>query len=105
LGSLNVLGLVRNKPPCRCAIQNCAPSSRRTGEIVAPSPLVEHRHDSGRLVYAGPGDLGDLTLQAMRESGGAAVAVTEEDQVGYASALGEESSLSLRVVTFLLCAV
>jgi threonine synthase len=80
-GELERLGLVHNKARLVAVQpQNCAPivaAYRRDSRTVSP---VEHRPTmAGGLSMPNPGDLGDLTLQAIRESGGAAVAVTEDE--------------------------
>ncbi|OGB95547.1 MAG: threonine synthase [candidate division NC10 bacterium RBG_16_65_8] len=80
-GELERLGLVRNKPRLVAVqSQNCAPivaayqTDRRTVSSVEHRPTI-----AGGLSIPNPGDLGDLTLQVIRESGGTAVAVTEDE--------------------------
>jgi threonine synthase len=80
-GELERLGLLRNKPRLVAVqSQNCAPivaAYQRDSRTVSP---VEHRPTiAGGLSIPNPGELGDLTLQAIRESGGTAVAVTEDE--------------------------
>jgi len=95
-GELESLGLVHDKPHL-VAVQphNCAPivaAYQNESRIVSP---VEHRPTmAGGLSMPNPGDLGDLTLQVIRESGGAAVAVTEEEIRWGMQALWEEGIFS-----------
>jgi threonine synthase len=80
-GELERLGLLQAKPRL-VAVQSrcCAPiveayqRGSRTVTPVEPQPTI-----AGGLSIPNPGDLGDLTLEAIRESRGAAVGVTEED--------------------------
>jgi threonine synthase len=78
-GDLDRLGLLRHTPHLVAVqSQHCAPivaafqADRHTVSPVEPRPTL-----AGGLAIPNPGDLGDLTLQALRESGGTAVAVTE----------------------------
>lgn len=80
-GELERLGLLHNRSRLVAVqSQNCAPivaAYQRDSRTVSP---VEHQPTiAGGLSIPNPGDLGNLTLQAIRESGGAAVAVTEEE--------------------------
>jgi threonine synthase len=95
-GELERLGLVHTKPRL-AAVQpeNCAPivAAYRRGARTVSS--VDHRPTmAGGLSMPDPGDLGDLTLQTIRESDGAAVAVTEDEIVWGMRALREEGIFS-----------
>lgn len=95
-GELARLGLVHNKPRL-VAVQprNCAPIVAAYRNHCPTASPVEHRPTmAGGLSMPNPGDLGDLTLQAIRESGGAAVAVTENEIVWGMRALWEEGIFS-----------
>jgi threonine synthase len=95
-GELERLGLVHTKPRLG-AVQpeNCAPivaAYRKGARTVSPVEYLPTM--AGGLSMPNPGDLGDLTLQAIRESDGAAVAVTEDEIVWGMRALWEEGIFS-----------
>jgi threonine synthase len=77
---MRVLGLAPGSPALvACQPEACAPIVRsfeageRTVTAVPKGPTV-----AGALAFANPGDLGDQTLEALRNSNGLAVSVSDE---------------------------